>query len=463
MVWKIVTISNPGSATQYGADDITKINRYLSGVDLTLETASDKVDIGTPTTFNTDALKIKAPTSGFSYIVRGQDIAADRIISLPLMTGPGELALAGVGTVNDWGTNMQTFRHQNIQFRNPLNTFSYILNTGAITADRNISLPVLTADDTIVFVDAEQTLENKTLINATIPSLIVDVDSSTIKHSTTNNSGDLLVNNGTKYDRLARGTANQVPIMNPTGTGIIWIDSASLGSGGGGGGAAATGDFSVPGVGNTITGAWYATNTTAGAGVWSDFLTSMSDMSPTRPNSLNMYLKYTCTDSGDDAGFRTSNVHFSRANNPELWVRYAVVSTAPNDTDYRIAIGFSNDLDEDFGTNNALDGKSGFMWYKEELDSSIGVGRNDGDVITDKDSSLVSLTATNNNINTIRIFGDDTNSRFGISLNGGTAQYYTTEIPAQTTNLGCVVYFENGDSNNRDFNLYGAYFRATVI
>ena len=98
MTWKKVNNSDPGDATHFGGNDIDKISDLFSGV-------------------------------------------------------------ADVDTVD---LNSETkFRHQKFKVRNPANTFSYIMNTSAIGANRNVTLPLLTADDTFVFATFAQTISNK--------------------------------------------------------------------------------------------------------------------------------------------------------------------------------------------------------------------------------------------------------------------------------------------------------------
>src|SRR5687768_4365363 len=137
MTWKIINVDNVGQANVYGGNDIKKIMKLLRAYDLLSEDSTDEININTEINFYSDKLRIRSPTTGFHYIWRTQDIAADRYISLPLMTSDGEIALASTTAINDWGTNLQTFRNQNIAFRNPANTFSYFLVTSAISASRN--------------------------------------------------------------------------------------------------------------------------------------------------------------------------------------------------------------------------------------------------------------------------------------------------------------------------------------
>lgn len=54
----------------------------------------------------------------------------------------------------------------------------------------------------------------------------INTDQNTIKDSATNNAGDILVNNGTKFARKARGTAYQIPRMNSGGTDLEFVPLA---------------------------------------------------------------------------------------------------------------------------------------------------------------------------------------------------------------------------------------------
>jgi hypothetical protein len=68
-----------------------------------------------------------------------------------LLTASDQGATAPVDIATLW-----KFRNTKLKQANPGNTFNYIVNSSAITADRNITLPLLTADDTFLFLNASQ-------------------------------------------------------------------------------------------------------------------------------------------------------------------------------------------------------------------------------------------------------------------------------------------------------------------
>lgn len=71
--------------------------------------------------------------------------------------------------------------------------------------------------DTTTGTPVQRTVAN--LVSAqTFTTKTIETDNNTIKHSTTNNSGDLMVNTGSKFDRFARGTSLQVYRINSGGT-----------------------------------------------------------------------------------------------------------------------------------------------------------------------------------------------------------------------------------------------------
>lgn len=112
MTFKRVTSAVAGDTTHFGGLDVNKFSDYLGGTDIG---GSETVDIATLT----------------------------------------------------------AFRNSKFTLRNPANTFSYVFVPSAIAASRNVTLPLLTADDTAVTAAFAQTLTNKTidaLLN-TIPNI----------------------------------------------------------------------------------------------------------------------------------------------------------------------------------------------------------------------------------------------------------------------------------------------------
>jgi hypothetical protein len=135
-----------------------------------------------------------------------------------ISAGGGDVSTTQQNTYGDFD---QIFRSGRLDVRNPANTFSYSIVGAAIAAARNVTLPLLTADDTFQTLAAAQTPTNKT----------INVDSNTLAHSTTNAVGDILKGDGSKFGRLARGTANQVLAVNSGGTDIGWATPATGGFG----------------------------------------------------------------------------------------------------------------------------------------------------------------------------------------------------------------------------------------
>jgi len=120
MGFKILGVTG-GSATQYGPQDFDKWGQYATGV------------------LDVDTFDINSPT---------------------------------------------TYRHQKLRIRNIANTFNFIVNSSAIVADRNISLPLLTSDDTFTFNNNTVTFQNKTIANGSNGNVITGIGDSAISAHT---------------------------------------------------------------------------------------------------------------------------------------------------------------------------------------------------------------------------------------------------------------------------------------
>lgn len=113
---------------------------------------------------------------------------------------------------NSFGDFDQVFKDNRLRINNPADTFSYTLIGAAIAANRNLTLPLLTGNDTLVTEAFTQTLTNKTLTTPTI-STIVNTGTITLPTST-----DTLVGRATT-DTLTNKT------INPTSNTISFLNS----------------------------------------------------------------------------------------------------------------------------------------------------------------------------------------------------------------------------------------------
>lgn len=136
--------------------------------------------------------------------------------------------------VNDLGTKQ--FHDDTLEIRNPGDTFSYTVRGGAIVADRDITLPVLTGNDTFVFESHTQTLTNKTLTSPTIVSsdqiqdengnelLEFAAVASAVNHLRATNSAT-----GNGAELSARGSDTDVDlILQPKGAGLVHIEAKGI-------------------------------------------------------------------------------------------------------------------------------------------------------------------------------------------------------------------------------------------
>jgi len=84
MSWATITGAGTTTATKFHGDAMNKINNMFNGTDV-----SDTVSIHSNViwTFENGSFKIRNPADTFSYLFTPSAIAADRTITLPLLTG----------------------------------------------------------------------------------------------------------------------------------------------------------------------------------------------------------------------------------------------------------------------------------------------------------------------------------------------------------------------------------------
>jgi hypothetical protein len=86
MVHKKVNQSDAGTATKFGGNDIDKWSNFATGVDV------DDYDVNSDFTLRSGKLKVRNPTNTFSYSIVGAAITADRNVSLPNLGADDTLA-----------------------------------------------------------------------------------------------------------------------------------------------------------------------------------------------------------------------------------------------------------------------------------------------------------------------------------------------------------------------------------
>ena len=108
-------------------------------------------------------------------------------------------------------------RENRLKLQNPANTFSYIFDTSAITANRTITLPLMTGNDTVALLALAQALTNKTIV----------LSSNTV-NDTSAATGDIIKHDGTSYERYAKGTSLQVLRVASGGGDLEWATISIL-------------------------------------------------------------------------------------------------------------------------------------------------------------------------------------------------------------------------------------------
>ena len=164
--FKEITSPTTGTVAKYGSQDLLDVMQILNG----------KIVAGRrPKVANTwlwqgpqDIAEIIAPSTPEAGTQRFYIDAADHIPKMKDSSG-AVIAFSAAGSnvninqSNTYGDFDQIFRSTRLKVRNPANTQSYSLVGSAITSPLNITLPLLTSDDTIVTQDSNQTITNKTI------------------------------------------------------------------------------------------------------------------------------------------------------------------------------------------------------------------------------------------------------------------------------------------------------------
>jgi hypothetical protein len=323
---------------------------------------------------------------------------------------------------------------------NPANTYGYTFTTSAISADRTVILPLLTGNDTIMLNDFAATQKNKT----------INIDENTVKHSSTNTAGDILVyNTGSgKYVRLAKGTADQLLKVNSGGTDIGWETVSGVGEG----------------TVNTLysdmkTSSGFKYGLFNGIGTQSALkgygllgsLTNIGGVPSAYIDTTNGFqgLNYPMTvGTSETYGFKTTGVITIGKLNPDVEICFQINEQSLG-SDYTAWMGLTADLSET--TNNAnsyLNADIGILLRKSSTNGYFDVTYNDGDATQHSTGSVLS---SDSNTHTIRFISDASVPKWSYSVDGAAATDLTTDIPAITDSMGLIMstsYLTGGSGRN---------------
>ena len=410
-----------------------------------------------------------------------------------LTNAPG--SLVKMNQANVYGDFLQTIRSSRLKVMNPANTFGYLIAGSALTtADRTLTLPLLTADDTVAVIALAQTFTNKTLtapiidaiksgsFNLTVPSLSANdtivgrnttdtltnktltaptistiangsgvvitlpttsttvmgtADTATLTNKTINTTNNTLTATGAVLGGLLvhNGTKYVNVPQGPQGTFLGVCGAGTLGyftPDSGGGGLLPDGT-SIPG-----TGRWGALwgGRNQGSGIYNISTANQGTVSYDVLTPTESITTVTTAASDDSiAELKTSEI-LSRQSNLVFRAKWKLVAT----TNSTIMIGFSSGaLPTGGGHDTPLNAKSGVLiTCSLDVESVYQISRNDGG--TTQTKVATTAAANNTSLHTVEINLNTTNCT--VILDGTTYGPYTVEIPALTTPMAVYHHIE---------------------
>lgn len=116
-------------------------------------------------TFENSTLLLNNPAQTFAYRFQSSAIAAQRNVTLPLLTSDDVFMFQ---SNNATISGLKSFVDGSLLIHNPALSFSYTLRSSAIAGNRDITLPLLTSNDTFVTANFSQALTNKSVNGVTL-------------------------------------------------------------------------------------------------------------------------------------------------------------------------------------------------------------------------------------------------------------------------------------------------------
>lgn len=272
---------------------------------------------------------------------------------------------------------------------------------------------------------------------------------------TTPNAGDLLIDNGTKFVPLVKGSNDTYLGINSSGV-VGWYPISGI-SGGGGGGSSTT--LSRPSQSGVKEG-WYdggvPSNFAQAHGLLDGEITTDFENTPSiqHDNTRGKYLRLPQTSSTDDSRFRVSSPIFRRNWDSYMLLRMRYSSV----TNFRFFAGFTSVPTSEFTSVDDLNNRDVFMITRTESESNFVLRTNDGSgTHTPLTISNANNGVFNTDVKVLEIRAVSASNKFQYRINGfpsGTWIDVTTAIPRSNIGMGLAVSTNSETSTSHDLEIY---------
>ena len=150
MTWKVINISNPGTSTKFGSDDMDKISNMLNG-----NTNVDSVSMNSEWSFRDSKFKLRDSDNTHDYTFRTGNLTGNREISIPVILANDAMCLAGVNnnfitqqTIRDDLNNDVLYLYRNINTNGSQVQLNFDMNDSASNRDTYVDLDAKIVDNT---------------------------------------------------------------------------------------------------------------------------------------------------------------------------------------------------------------------------------------------------------------------------------------------------------------------------
>ena len=207
MSLKIININDPGTTERYGGDDTDKLNKIWSGYDLGFP-----LDANTETRYRSNKFVLRDVNNLYNINFLTSGHSNNTSLLIPPLTSNHQLVVDDIPQTLKHKTEI--FDDLGLQIWDSTSTHKYKFKiTQDLAADRQVFLPLLTADDTILFANAVQSIVgkvinslNNTIANAGVFQFTIFKISST--YFCRNNQTGLFLTSGTVFETVLQAAVS---------------------------------------------------------------------------------------------------------------------------------------------------------------------------------------------------------------------------------------------------------------